>query len=293
MQGKGSIPPELQEVLAVLRGETLLERPWLESSAWGGKYSRKQATIERLLLKEMTAHGPLAKEEFKPRYLAVYDALRRQRPELFQTPKLETRHYEKAVSRRYEKAVSRRYKKARQLLDEWLREWLRWGQSTALFMHKNPAIEKAIKRGWKRPIRFRWGALPDGIPLEILPAVRPSAEATACRELLIVLAHPMRTRFNVCKSCNQIFYAISNRRDRRFCSRSCSARNSLKPYMVQPEQAKLEVARRLLERAPGENWKRWLLDQPESVGAEITGTWLTRRINKGKLTLPKGLESTP
>lgn len=298
MKGKGSIPAELQEAVGILRGKVLPEAAWLGDSTWGQQHNRKQDTIARLILKAMAERVPLAKEQVASAYISAYETVRSKCPELFQSPPVvgNVSRNRKAESER----VLRRCANARQLLDGWLREWMRCGYSAALLMAANPDIEEALQRWWKRPVRFRWGlssaripSMPDAIPvaIEVHPAIRPSAEATACRALWTILNHPMRTRFKLCENCERIYFASTGREKMRFCSRACSSRNSRKPYMAEPEQAKLEVAHRLLARASGKDWKRWLLGQPEALKAGITGNWLTRRINEGKLSLPDRLES--
>jgi hypothetical protein len=157
-------------------------------------------------------------------------------------------------------------------------------------MRSRPDIEDAIKKWWQHPKKFVW-PLYSGTQAPSLHADRKlTAEFLACRAMWTILTHPNGDRFNRCEKCDRIYYALSGRQDKRFCSRPCGGDNSLKPYKVNSEGQKLEAARKLLQQASGVNWKAWIASQQEAKDAEITSHWLSRRINEGKLMLPEGFK---
>lgn len=280
MKGKGSIPEGLWEAIGILAGQVPSDYRHPSETA---DFERKRATMQRLIHKSMAKGIPFAPSETQTRFLAAVREVQRERPELF-------RQQIEPATKEALRSDGRLFQQARLLLDGWMRDWIRCGQSPGLLMSVRPDIEKAIRKWWERRKRFQWATLPQE-RTEMIMDVRITAETIACRAFWNVINHPNRSRFRVCDSCGQVFYARRESEDRRYCS-ACrkSNVNSLKPYKIEPEEEKLEIARGLLERASGPNWKRTLLNQQETKQAGITGHWLTRRIREGKLALPGGLK---
>lgn len=292
MRGRGSIPTELREVESILNGERLFSSPGsigadLDTEAW----VRKTTLRERLILRRMLTRVPIAAEEFKARYTEAVAEVRRESPKLFTSSELPSK---KPRKRKYDtRANQRRSEKAADRLREWIEAWIAHGKSAALLMRARPDIEGALRKWWEARKRFEWPVFPEQRGVGMFDARRPSAEAIACKAFWTVITHAAGTRFTICKSCGLIFYAARlGKRPRLYCpDPACGSRNSVKPYMVRAEERKLEVARELLSQAKDKtNWKSWVLAQPAAVAAEITGHWLTRRIDSKKLSLPDWLE---
>ena len=281
VRGRGAIPSGLREAVSILSGEVPTDAPLQDSAS--GEYRRKKDTRKRLILRELHKAVPIDPRKVQGLSSEAFRKVLDRRPKLFESAI-------PAPSRSAKRNERQLYEKAGQRLNDWLGAWIRCGQSGALLMYARPDIEQSLNRWWSQPKQFLWPELPNGSAPVMASQRRPSAEAIACRALWVILNHPERSRFLICEGCEEVFYAASLRKVRRYCN-ACRARNpnKLKPYMVNAEMRKLKAARCLLNKAQGENWKAKLLAQPEARAVDLSSNWLNRRIKERKLSLPDGV----
>jgi hypothetical protein len=287
MRGKGSIPGELLEAVRILEARPV-RQPGEASEVDMSLYDKKKALIERLLLREWEKMVPFPAGESKSKHSEAYQWLFQNRPDLFEPQSIPGNSTRQRLDAN--KQLERRDQEAHRLLDDWLRAWIDRGKSAALLMFARQDIENAIKKWWHHPKRFIWPLYPGTSAVTMHAERKVTAEFLACRAMWTILTHPNGERFNRCEKCGRIYYALSDRAYKRFCDRSCGGLNSLKPYKVNPEGQKLEVARKLLQQAKGVNWKAWVASQQEATYVGITSHWLSRRINEEKLMLPETLK---
>jgi hypothetical protein len=122
-------------------------------------------------------------------------------------------------------------------------------------------------------------------------------ERVACDMFAVfVLTCADVTRIGICDRCGNLYSTGRRKLNKRFCSRTCARRQSVKErqaeVLAEERRAKntriMQGITKIMERKPVmPNWKAWVVGQ-----SGVTRSYLTRTLNRGLRGEPDGLKLT-